>query len=147
MSEFRMVEIYTCVSKPAKREDIIDRFFKVNSILRIVIATISFGMGIDCPDIYRIIHWGLPSCIEEYVQETGRAGRDGRRAVAELHQGKKGHYSSERMKTFVNNKLTCRRQLLFQDFIGFETVARTDLCTCCDVCASHCMCTKRRLLS
>ncbi len=89
ISEFRMVEIYTRVSKPARREEIIDRFCEVNSILRIVIATISFGMGIDCPDIDRIIHWGLPSCIEEYVQETGRAGRDGRRAVAVLHQGKK----------------------------------------------------------
>ncbi len=63
-------------------------------------------MGIDCPDIDRIIHWGLPSYIEEYAQETERACRDGCRAVAVLHQGKKGHYSSERMKTYVNNKET-----------------------------------------
>ncbi len=54
-----MVEIYTHVSKPGKKEEIIDRFCKVNSMFRIVIATISFSMGIDCPDIECIFHWGL----------------------------------------------------------------------------------------
>ena len=37
-----------------------------------MIATIAFGMGIDCQDFCRIIHWGFPSCVEECVQETGR---------------------------------------------------------------------------
>ncbi len=51
LSEFRMVEIYTHVSRPANREKIIERFCTANCTLRIVIATISFGMGIDCPEI------------------------------------------------------------------------------------------------
>ena len=58
-----MVELYIRVSTPAKREAIIERFCAVNSILRLVIATISFGMGFDSQDICRIIHWGLPSCV------------------------------------------------------------------------------------
>jgi len=51
----------------------------MNRRLQLVIATIAFGMGIDYPDICRIMHWGLPSDVEleEYIQETGRAGRDG----------------------------------------------------------------------
>ena len=145
LSEFRMVELYTRVSTPAKREAIIERFCAVNSTLRLVIATIAFGMGIDCQDIRRIIHWGLPSCVEEYVQETGRAGRDGGDAVAILYEGKQGHYASEGMKAYVNNKDTCRRQLLFHDFLCFSgTELRTALCTCCDVCASCCICPKCR---
>ena len=44
-------------------------------------------MGIDCPDIRRIVHWGMPTTLEEYVQETGRAGRDGQASIAILYRG------------------------------------------------------------
>ena len=70
-NEFRMVELYTRVSKPDKREDVIKLFTLPGGRLRLTIATTAFGMGIDCPDIKRIIHWGLPGHTEEYVQETG----------------------------------------------------------------------------
>ena len=41
-----------------------------------IIATSAIGLGVDCFDIRRIIHWGLPTTIEEYVQEAGRAGSE-----------------------------------------------------------------------
>ena len=44
------------------------------SNLRIVVATMAFGMGVDCPNIRQIIHVGLLDDISSYVQETGRAG-------------------------------------------------------------------------
>ncbi|CDU85001.1 ATP-dependent DNA helicase RecQ [Plasmodium yoelii] len=52
--------------------------------IQIVIATVAFGMGIDKPDIRRIIHYGFSRSLEAYVQQVGRAGRDGGDAEAIL---------------------------------------------------------------
>ena len=49
----------------------------VNGTLRIIIVTTAFGMGIDCPGIVNVVHYGPPANLEQYAQETGRAGRNG----------------------------------------------------------------------
>ena len=77
------------MSRPEKREEVIKSFINPSSKLCLIIATTAFGMGIDCPNIRRIIHWGLPSTREDYAQETGRAGRDGSDAEAVLYGGKR----------------------------------------------------------
>ena len=65
------------------KEDIIKLFTK-KSQLRVIVATIAFGMGIDCSDVREVVHVGSPDNIESYIQETGMAERDGQAALAML---------------------------------------------------------------
>jgi len=64
------------------REQIQNKF--MDGSLDCIVATIAFGMGIDKKDIRRVIHYDLPKSIENYSQEIGRSGRDGKPALCEV---------------------------------------------------------------
>lgn len=64
--------------KPRKRKKAQEAFMRGEK--PIMVATNAFGLGIDKPDIRMVIHAGLPLSMDGYVQEIGRAGRDGKKA-------------------------------------------------------------------
>ena len=72
-ARYRVIDMFTACTHPDVKKQILELFCNTRSRLRIIIATIAFGMGLDCPDVRRVIHWGASEDTELYLQETGRA--------------------------------------------------------------------------
>ena len=73
---------YHAGMKNDERESLQNRF--MNGEINCIVATIAFGMGVDKKDIRRVIHYDLPKSIENYSQEIGRSGRDGKNSLCEI---------------------------------------------------------------
>lgn len=140
LPRFRLMDMFTSVTDRPIKDDIIELFTR-ESQLRVVVATIAFGMGIDCPDVRQVVHVGIPDDTESYIQETGRAGCDGLLSLATLlKKGGKKFSSSDEILAYVDNQTDCRRDSLFKDMEAYEHVDLGSKCVCCDICARDCKC-------
>ena len=98
-------------------------------------------MGVDCPNVQEVVHYGPSSDVESYIQETGRAGRDGCLALALLiRKPLQGIVPNQELKKYMENTTSCRRDILFQDIDNYKHVDMGHLCVCCDICAKKCVC-------
>jgi len=132
---FRLVDMFTRASKQEMKEKVLNSFIKADGKLRLVIATTAFSMGIDCPDIRNFIHFGPPPTIEQYIQETGRAGRDCEHSTTLLlYGGTIGKHIEKKVQTYGKNTTICRRELVFKDFLLYDQRFGQEANHCCDIC-------------
>ena len=119
---------------PVVKKNIVDSFTSTISVLRVVIATTAFGMGVDCSNVRVVINLSPPSDIEEYIQQTGRAGRDGLPSQAILYWSSESvRYASEKMVDYCKNTTTCRHEFLFSEFDNYTNVCNVNCCDICDI--------------
>ncbi|XP_057302171.1 recQ-like DNA helicase BLM [Hydractinia symbiolongicarpus] len=141
-----------------QRSNVHESWLKNN--IKIVCATIAFGMGIDKPDVRFVFHFTIPKSVEGYFQESGRAGRDGRKSVCILYYQYADMYKIRRMidsdkdanpetrkvhmdnlfrvVQYCENKVDCRRaqQLHYFGEGDFNTEeCKRNAATTCDNCA------------
>lgn len=119
---------------PASRRRTVQNAF-MGGDLKIVVATIAFGMGINKSDIRGIIHYNMPKNFESFVQEVGRAGRDGKTAHCHVFLDPKGSDLSELRRHIYANSIDRHviRKLLQKVFVpcsckqrSHSTITSTD---------------------
>ncbi|MDX8393199.1 MAG: DNA helicase RecQ [Mariprofundales bacterium] len=133
---------------PARRREKVQDDF-LNDRIRVICATIAFGMGVDKPNVRFVVHHDIPKSIESYYQETGRAGRDGleaevlllystsdislvRKLIENADNAEHRRIETHKLNSMVDfvHALTCRRKVL----LGYFSERMEYACGNCDVC-------------
>jgi ATP-dependent DNA helicase RecQ len=122
----------------------VEKWFMGNS-RAVLCATCAYGMGVDKADVRTVIHRDCAPSVEAYLQESGRAGRDGSQSKAILLWGPDDKISLRRAKTetdrirlsglldYARDVTQCRRQALLR-MLNYDSSGESPETQCCDVC-------------
>jgi ATP-dependent DNA helicase RecQ len=137
--KIKHVEMYHSKTTDQTKEKIRKDLNDPSGQVRILVATSAAGMGVNFVGVNYVINFGPPKDMDSFVQQVGRCGRDGTQAMAMLifNKAQCRGLDSE-MKDYVNNKSSCRRQLILKTYNAKSPELKKHLC--CDICESYCDC-------
>ncbi|XP_071949811.1 ATP-dependent DNA helicase RecQ-like [Antedon mediterranea] len=101
------------------KESVMSSFADPNGVIRVLFSTIAFGMGMDVKGLQTVIHLGPPADLDDYLQETGRAGRDSLKQsfAILLKYSHSTSRTSESMKEYISGNKCRRKTLMINSFL------------------------------
>ena len=138
----RLLDLYHGETHPDDQRRILKNFSETTH-LRVLVATVAFGMGVEIPDVRKVVMWGPPKDVLTYWQEVGRAGRDGKQAEAIMylfpHAVNRRLIASDMVELCQNYGNECiRKQVLRQFSLDASTNAELNgisgQARCCSTC-------------
>ncbi|XP_050399683.1 uncharacterized protein LOC126816912 [Patella vulgata] len=141
--ENRIFAQYHSKYTPKMKTLIVNEICKDNPTLRLVLATVSLGMGLNAPSVSRIIHFRPSTSLESYSQEIGRAGRNGQPSQAIIYYNNNDIAANrpgitKEMILFCKDETTCLRKRLLDHF-GSEYTFSGGPSLCCSNCRNSIM--------
>ena len=138
--ENRIVEMYHAGSPDTVKKHILENMTNSEGHIRVLLSTIAFGMGVNCKNVRRIVHFGPSKTVEAYVQECGRAGRDGDQSTCVLfYNGLLSAHCDADMKEYIYIE-ECLRKWLMSHFSHTDNLKFDFLHNCCSNCMQVCKC-------
>ena len=150
LSSNRLFGMYHSCTDEANKRAIIESFGQPQGTIRVVFATMALGMGVDFKNLYYVIHYGAPRSLEDYLQESSRAGRDGQQAYSKvfwkpadvpLRQDQSNFHNREvaAVRKYLEDTHMCRRYMLLRYFdkVVADRLEIHDKQWCCDNCQSR----------
>ena len=146
-SSNRLYGMFHAHTPQENKTAILDSLINPHGVVRVVFATVALGMGVNMAGVNQIIHYGAPHSIEDYMQESGRAGRSGDQAFSVVYWRPADVPLKKELKTnqdreiaavrhYLENNTTCRRVQLLRYFEStfVDSLPPPVKSTCCDVC-------------
>ncbi|XP_048763913.1 probable ATP-dependent DNA helicase RecS [Ostrea edulis] len=143
MEKTQNIDMYHSKTIETVKENIKQDMQDENGKIRVLIATSAAGMGVNFKGVNNVIHFGPPKDMDSFVQQLGRAGRDGSQTAMALllYNSRQCKNLDDDMKKYIDNSDKCRRQVMLSAY-NYDPAENRVKHLCCDICNASCSCGK-----